>query len=65
MIKMKLFSGDTREIDGKYYFLNVDDVVNEFIESNNIEYIDCKFINDDSQGYLILLVYKEVIKYEI
>lgn len=62
MIKMKLFSGDTREIDGKYYFINADDVVNEFMECNDVEYIDCKFINDDSQGYLILLVYKEVIK---
>lgn len=59
MIQMKIFNGMAMEKDGEYYFLSVDDVVNDFLKQENVEYVDCKYLNDSDIGDRILLVYKE------
>ena len=57
MIKTIMLSGRPFEKDGKYYFKNVDEVINEFLEENNIEYVDLKVLNGDK--YEVLLIYRE------
>ena len=35
MIKTVMLCGEEFEENGKYYFKNVDDVINDFLEENN------------------------------
>lgn len=57
MIKTVMLRGKVFEEDGKYYFKNVDEVINEFLEKHNVEYVDLKVLDSDTDT--IMLVYKE------
>ena len=57
MIKTIILSGELVEENSKYYFKNVDEVINEFLEENNAEYVDLKVLDSDTDT--IMLVYKE------
>lgn len=56
MIKTVMLCGEKFEENGKYYFKNVDDVINDFLEENNVEYVDLKIISQEH--YEVILVYK-------
>lgn len=56
MIKTVMLCGEEFEENGKYYFKNVDDVINDFLEENNVEYVDLKIISQEH--YEVILVYK-------
>ena len=45
MIKTIILSGRPLKKYDKYYFNNVDEVINEFLEENNVEYVDLKVLN--------------------
>jgi len=57
MIKTIMLSGEEFEKDGKFYFRNVDEVINKFLNEHNAEYVDVKVL--DSESYTVLLIYKE------
>lgn len=59
MVKVKtvILSGETIEDNGKYYFKNVDSVINEFLEKHNVKYVDLKVLNGEE--YEVLLIYIE------
>lgn len=57
MIKTIILSGELVEENSKYYFKNVDKVINEFLEKHNVEYVDLKILDSDKN--IIMLVYKE------
>lgn len=57
MIKTIMLGGYQFEKDGKYYFKNVDEVINEFLQEHNAEYVDLKIINQEE--YAVILIYKE------
>lgn len=57
MIKTIILSGELVEENSKYYFKNVDEVINEFLEKHNVEYVDLKVLDSDTDT--IMLVYKE------
>ena len=54
MIKVKtvILSGETIEDNGKYYFKNVDSVINEFLEKHNVKYVDLKILNREEYEVL-------------
>ena len=47
MIKTIILSGELVEENSKYYFKNVDKVINEFLEKHNVEYVDLKILDSD------------------
>lgn len=57
MTKTVILSGETIEKNGKYYFMNVDSVINEFLEQHNAEYVDLKVL--DTKTCEVILIYKE------
>ena len=57
MIQTIMLSGEQSHIDGYFYFKNVDEVINEFLEKNNVEYVDVKVL--DQENCNVLLIYKD------
>lgn len=57
MIKTIMLSGRPFKKYDNYYFKNVDEVINEFLEKHNVEYVDLKILDSDTDT--IMLVYKE------
>lgn len=58
MIKTIMLSGGAFEKDKEFYFRNVDEVINKFLNEHNAEYVDVKVL--DPENYTVLLIYKEM-----
>lgn len=56
MIKTIMLCGEQFQEGGKFYFKNVDAVINDFLEENNAEYVDLKILDGDTCE--VILIYK-------
>ncbi len=56
MIRTIMLCGEQFQKDGKFYFKNVDAVINDFLEENDAEYVDLKIL--DGEACEVILIYK-------